>query len=57
MNSKIHIDSCMIENSEAIMSDVFYEPVYVAKGNNQIFPIVKIKMDFTVIIVLTKLYP
>lgn len=43
----------MIENSEAIMSDV---PIYAVQGNNHTFPIVEIKMEFTVIIVLTKLY-
>lgn len=42
MNTKLNIDSCMIENSESIMSDVFYQPVYVAKGNNHTFPILKI---------------
>lgn len=42
MNAKLHIDSCMIENSEAIMSDVYYVPEYVSQGNNHTFPIVKI---------------
>lgn len=37
MNVKLHIDSCMIENSEAIMPDVYYVPVYVTQGNNHTF--------------------
>lgn len=33
----------MKTQNQFIMSDVFHEPVYVAKGNNHTFPIVKIK--------------
>lgn len=43
MNAKLHIDSCMIENSSAIMADVYFVSVYVAQGNNHTFPVVKIK--------------